>query len=136
MYHTVPHSLMARYIDSLFAVVCWCIHAAIALDKLQLWQYSKGTVTPHEGIASFGRGKMQLGGSLRKRRSAAMKLLLLFKTLCYHLKTNWSNKLSSCNYICHFHIVTCKADDIFQPSVGHSQHNLQTEVGLTHTYHK
>ena len=35
MYNTVLHSLMARYIESLFAVVCWCIHAAIVQDKLQ-----------------------------------------------------------------------------------------------------
>ena len=61
-----------------------------------------------------------------------MILLLLFKTSCYHLKTNWSNKLSSFNYICHFQNVTYKADDVFQPPVGHSQHNLQTELGLIH----
>jgi len=61
-----------------------------------------------------------------------MDQLLLFKTRCYHLKTNWSNKLSSCNYICLFHNVTYKVDEVFQQPVGHSQHNLQTELGIIH----
>ena len=34
MYNTVLHSLMARYIVSLFAPVSWCIHAATAQGML------------------------------------------------------------------------------------------------------
>ena len=34
MYNTVLHSLMARYTESLFAPVCWCIHTAIAHNKM------------------------------------------------------------------------------------------------------
>ena len=32
--NTLLHYLMARYTESLFAPVSWCIHAAIAQDKL------------------------------------------------------------------------------------------------------
>jgi hypothetical protein len=41
MYNTVIDSLIPRYVESLFLVVFWCIFAAIARDKLQLWWYSK-----------------------------------------------------------------------------------------------
>jgi hypothetical protein len=65
MNNRVLNSLIARYVESLFAVVCWCIHAAIAQDKLQLLWYSKGKVTTYDGIAFFKRGT-RVGGKKLK----------------------------------------------------------------------
>ena len=59
---------MARYRVSLFALVCWCIHAAIAQDKMQLWLYSKGNVTPHEGIAFFNKWTRVCGRKVKKEQ--------------------------------------------------------------------
>ena len=68
MYNTVLYTLMARYRVSLFALACWCIHAAIAQDKLQLWLYSIGNVTPHEGIAFFNRGTRGCGSKVKEEQ--------------------------------------------------------------------
>ena len=68
MYSTVLYTLMARYRVSLFALVCWCIHAAIAQDKMQLWLYSKGNVTPHEGIAFFNKWTRVCGRKVKKEQ--------------------------------------------------------------------
>ena len=56
-------------------------------------------------------------------------MLLSFTKQTSHVKL----KLSSYKYSCHFHNVTCKVDEVFQPPVGHSHHNLQIKLGLIHT---
>ena len=68
MYNTAPVYLIPRYVESLFAFVCWCIHAAIAQDKLQLWWYSKGKVTTYDGIALFNRGTSVDGIKLKEEQ--------------------------------------------------------------------